>query len=219
MKTKLNFISWRKVLCMTIFMSLFMCGLVSASGNKTLFAEPELDEASVEVTKYGNKIYDVKNIEDFERVLGEDIKEVKYLEIPKSYSNRSASINSDGDKLTNIHKFDSFLYISQKQSSKLYNGSSTQTTLTKSISFKFSNTFNTSVGLKSGVVSSQLGISVDNEVTIADSVTVEVSPNSSKTIDLYPTARHYEFNIADSSGENVGYGEVNEVIGVCIVVR
>ena len=213
------------IICTTLLFFGVLSSVGSYALDKSIVnVEPVINYSTKEITPNGNTVYDVINIKDFEKALNtKGIKEVKFLEFKSNEKQKSFNENNfyrgSTYSLANISMADSCLYKNPGKSTKVYNSKNYQVKTTKSVSITTTNSFSTSIGLSSDFLSSALGFEVGKSVTETDSVDVEVPAHGSVTIETYPRAHHYEFNIINSSGKNVGYGQANDICGVCFIIK
>ena len=194
----------------------------------------EIDYASAQYNDDGTIFYDILNVEEMSEVWGiapEKVREMKFLALPVGDGVADAyGVSPTGlfsrIEIQNITSLGQSCRMQVVVDEWVQNYSSATITRTKELSVKVSHTYATSVeaGIEvEGVtIGNALGFEITHEVTVTDTITVEVGPGESVEIIAVPLCNGYEFDVYEwrlFAGTNyVGNGYAYQVVGLCVTV-
>lgn len=207
------------LLVMVFFLCMTLCDTVSyGAGAHELFEV--LGKENREVRREKNyRVYQLKNVESFKGTQGRKIREVYYVIFQqKQRLEKPSAEETTSPKLFHVTRTLSCLYNGEKLASELTNQSTSgKVVLSKSFSKDYVNNYQTNTNISEDRLSAQLGFPVGKMFRADGVVPIEVPSAERRLVECYPLANHYEFNTLDQQGK-IGYGEANEIIGVCMIV-
>lgn len=209
-------------------------GAVDGIAASAVMVDVEIDYSTAQHNENGTIYYDILNVEELANAWGlspEKVREMKFLAIPAQdefgdvYGVSPTGLFSRIE-IQNITSLGQSCRMQVVVDEWVQNYSSATITRSKELSATVSHTYATSVetGIEvEGVtIGNALGFDITREVTVTETITVEVEPGESVEIIAVPLCNGYEFDVYEwrlFAGTNyVGNGYAYQVIGLCVTV-